>query len=320
VTSLALSVFTGVAATGAANATAATRAHTSLSIRLANPSINPGGSDAISGSLRASFGRVADRRIALQARAIGGASWLTAAVHRTGARGQVGFEVTPAATTRYRLVFNGNEVQRPSVSGVVTVVVRNTTSLTIALASGSILPGGSDTITGLLSYSGNPLVGETVVLRGRRPGYAFAKIGSATTAADGSVTFTVMPHATTQYVLVFAKTATNAGARSAVATVHVVRPSSLSIRAVQRLKTSSEVISGSLRGGGTALPGRRVMLQDRPTGTTTWTTVATHRTNYKGAVSFIEPAPTASEDYQLVFLGGPLFQGCQSGVVTVTVA
>ena len=82
----------------------------------------------------------------------------------------------------------------------------------------------------------------------------------------------------------------------------------------------SDAISGSLRGGGTALPGRRVMLQDRPTGTTTWTTVATHRTNYKGAVSFIEPAPTASEDYQLVFLGGPLFQGCQSGVVTVTVA
>ena len=67
------------------------------------------------------------------------------------------------------------------------------------------------------------------------------------------------------------------------------------------------------------LRGRKVVLQDRPAGTTTWTSVASKSTSKGGDVSFKEPAPTVSEDYQLVFAGGPVFDGCQSGVVTATV-
>jgi hypothetical protein len=320
VVAVAFTVLSGVAAAGTAEARTAARAHTSLSIRLATPSINPGGSDMITGSLRATFGVVVDRRIALLSKTPDATSWTKVTTRWTGPRGHISFEVTPSSTTRYRMAFKGDAVQRPCVSGVVEVRVRNTTSLTIALGTASIQPGGSDTVTGVLSLNGTPLVGETVHLRGRRLGQTFAEVGSATTAADGTVSFTVTPPATTQYVLVFAKTAAYAGARSAIATVHVLRPTSLSIRAVHRALTDAEVISGSLRGAGMGIPHRRVMLQDRPTGTTTWTTVATHRTNYKGAVSFVEPAPSSSEDYQLVFAGGPIFDGCQSGVVTVTVA
>jgi hypothetical protein len=319
VTAVAFTVLSGVASAGAAQARTAERAHTSLSIRLATPSINPGGSDFISGSLRASAGRVVGRRIELMSKVVDTSTWTKVATRWTGAHGRINFEVTPTATTHYRMLFIGDAVQRPCVSGVVSVRVRSTTSLTIALGTGSIQPGGSDTIAGVLSLNSTPLAGETVVLRSRKPGHVFTKVGSATTASDGSVDFTVTPPSTTQYVLVFAKTATYEGARSAIATVHVLRPSSLSIRAVHRAKTDTEVISGSLRGPGMAIPHRKVMLQDRPTGSTTWTTVATHRTNLKGAAGFVEPAPTTSEDYQLVFAGGPIFNGCQSGVVTVTV-
>jgi hypothetical protein len=321
VTAMAVVAFSGVALAGAAvPAGAATRAHTSLSIREAHQGINPGGSDFITGALKARRGHVAGRLVELLSKANGTTTWTKAAEHRTGPHGRIGFQVSPTVSTHYRLAFLGNALQRPSRSGVVGVRVRNTTSLTIALGSSSINPGGSDTVNGVLSLDGSALVGDTVILRGRHGTHGWAKIGTAVTAADGSVSFSVSPAVTSHYVLVFRKTATNAAARSAVATVHVVRTSTLSIRATARPKKGTEVISGDLRGGGHALAHRMVTLQDRPDGTSTWTTVATHRTGHNGGVGFTEPAPTSSEDYQLVFSGGLQFSGCQSGVVTVTVS
>jgi hypothetical protein len=321
VTALAVAAFSGVAVAGAAvSANATARAHTSLSIRAARGAINPGGSDVISGSLQSPSGHVADRRIVLLAKLLGAPSWTKDKVHFTGLHGRIAFEVTPDVTTRYMLAFRGNEFQQGSRSGVVSVRVRNTTSLTIALTAGSIPPGGSDTVSGVLSDEGSPLVGDTVNLLAHHGAPGFSLVGSAITAADGSVSFLVTPAGTTQYVLVFHKTVTNGGARSAVATVHVLIASSLSIRAKANLKTGTEIISGNLRGGGHAIPHRRVMLQARPDGSSTWTTVATRRTSHSGNVAFVQPAPTTSEDYQLVFVGGVIFAGCQSGIVTVLVS
>lgn len=320
-TALAVAAFSGVAVAGAAvSANATARAHTSLSIRAARGAINPGGSDVISGSLRSRFGHVAGRRIVLLDKPLGATSWTRDKAHRTGRHGNIAFEVTPAVTTRYTLVFRGNNFQQGSRSGVVSVRVRSTTSLTIALAAGSIPRGASDTVSGVLSANGTPLAGDTVDLLARHGGHPFAMIGSALTAADGSVGFLVTPAVTTQYVLAFHKTAANGGARSAVATVHVLLTSSLSIRAKANLRTGKEIISGNLRGGGHALAHRRVMLQARPDGSSTWTTVGTRRTSHNGSVAFVEPAPTSSEDYQLVFAGGEIFAGSQSGIVTVLVS
>ena len=128
------------------------------------------------------------------------------------------------------------------------------------------------------------------------------------------------PAVTTQYVLVFNKTSTAGYARSAVATVHVLRPSSLSIRAKANLKTGNEIISGNLRGGGHALAHRKVILQDMPRVVRPGPPWRRIGTDHNGGVAFTEPAPTSNENYQLVFAGGALFDGCQSGVVTVNVS
>jgi hypothetical protein len=321
VTALAVAAFSGVALVGSAvTANAAAKSHTSLSIRSVHAGINPGGSDEIIGSLHARDGRVGGHLIALFSKANGTTTWAKVKQHRTGVHGNIAFEVTPAVTTRYRLAFPGNKFQQASQSGIVTVRVRNTTSLTIALSATSIQPGSSDTVSGDLSLGGSALVGDTVDLASRNAHHGFAKIGSQVTASDGSVSFTVTPGITTQYVLVFVKNSTNAGARSAIATVHVLRTSSLSIRARANRKAGDEVISGNLRGGGSPLAHRKVTLMDRPDGTGPWTAVATHLTVHNGDVAFTEAAPTSTEDYQLVFSGGQAFDGCQSGIVTVTVS
>jgi hypothetical protein len=321
VTAVTVAAFSGVAMAGAAvSANAAVKAHTSLSIRVGRASINPGGSDTISGFLRARQHHVARHRIVLLDKPMGTTTWTKEKTHRTGPNGGIAFEVTPTVTTRYMLVFPGNKFQQAAHSGVGVVRVRDTTSLTIALGAGSISPGDSDAVTGVLSLNGTALVGDTVNLLGRSGKHRFTRLGSAITASDGSVDFTVTPAVTSHYVLVFRKTETNAGARSAVATVRVLLSSSLSIRARENRKTGHEVVSGELRGGGHGLPHRNVTLQERPSGTTTWTAVSTERTGKHGFISFNEPGPTSSEDYQLVFSGGPVFSGCQSGIVTVTVS
>jgi hypothetical protein len=229
------------------------------------------------------------------------------------------FQVTPASTTRYQLAFFGNKKQQPSRSGVVTVRVLDTTSLPISVGSSSIDPGESTTVDGVLSLDGTPLAGQTVNLRGAERHHKLAYLASAVTASDGSVSFPVTPAATSHYRLVFRRTANYAGARSAIATIHVRMPSSLSIRARQG-RHGNEIISGDLRGSGHGLAHRKVILQDRPSGTTTWSTVRSKLTRRHGLVGFSVRAPKSSEDYQLVFPGGPIHDGCQSGVVTVTVA
>jgi hypothetical protein len=296
------------------------RAHTSLSIRTQHTAINPGGGDVISGDLQSTDRHMAGRRITLRAHPQGATGWTRLARHRTRAHGRVTFQVSPDVTTRYQLVFAGNKRQAPCHSGTVQVRVLDTTSLVISVAQRSIEPGDSDTVNGVLSFDGAPLVGDTVELLGAPLGQRLAYEASAITDANGDVSFPVTPATSAHYALVFKRTADNAGARSAQAVIRVRMPSSLSIRARSNKRHGQEIISGDLRGAGRGLAHRKVSLQSRPTGTDMWTTVSSRFTRRHGAIGFHVPAPTVSTDYQLVFAGGPVFDGCQSGVVTVTVA
>lgn len=319
-TVLAVTAASGVAlsATGAA-ARPHFRSHTSLSIRAEHGSVNPGGGDIVKGDLQAGDRHNAGRRVALFAHPQGATDWTQIGRHRSRLHGQVAFQVTPSVTTGYQLRFAGNKQQQGSRSGIVTVRVRDTTSLTIAVAAKSIEPGASDTVNGELSLDGSPIVGGTVRLNGGPVGSKMKYIASAISGADGSVSFAVTPASTSRYVLVFKKTETNAWARSSVATIHVRKPSSLSIRARQNKRAGIEIVSGQLRGSNKGLVHRKITLQERPAGSAVWTTERTAFTRRNGVVTFKVPAPTAAEDYQLVFPGGPLYDGCQSGVVTVTV-
>ena len=55
----------------------------------------------------------------------------------------------------------------------------DTTSLTIAVSATSIAPGASDTVSGVLSLDGTPLVGDTVKLLSRHDPHGFTKLASA---------------------------------------------------------------------------------------------------------------------------------------------
>ncbi|HVU61012.1 MAG TPA: hypothetical protein VHD58_05055 [Mycobacteriales bacterium] len=220
----------------------------------------------------------------------------------------------------------------PAAAVTPAPVASNGYDLSIALAAKSIQPGDSDVVSGVLSEAGVVQAGDTVILRARPAGRWFGhRVASAVTASDGSVHFNVQPSASTHYRLVFripdatpapvasqsAAPSTTVVARSAIATVHVVRPSSLSIRAKQRRRGDREVVMGQLRGGGRALAGRKVMLQGQPAGGSGWTTLAVRRTRRNGVVEFLAPKAAGTQEYQLGFAGGPNFAGSTSGVVTV---
>ena len=82
----------------------------------------------------------------------------------------------------------------------------------------------ADAISGVLSARHKGVAGETIKLEsrtGKKPRWAVA--GSATTAANGAVTFTVAPAAKTQYKLVFAGDATHRKSASNVITLKAVR-------------------------------------------------------------------------------------------------
>ncbi|HVV77454.1 MAG TPA: hypothetical protein VHC43_15620 [Mycobacteriales bacterium] len=207
-------------------------------------------------------------------------------------------------------------------------------SLSIAVAQQSIAPGASDTVSGVLTKAGAPQPGDTVYLRARTNGrhHRAHRVGSATTGADGTVSFTVTPKRTTHYRLVFRESAsvTPTGsptpvptpvshgpvvARSGVATIHVVRETTLSIRA--REARRGELLAGELRTGRRSLPGRKVTLQERAAGSESWTPVRTERTRRHGVVVFRVALPSAPEEYQLSFAGGPNLHASQSAVVTI---
>ena len=292
------------------------RLPTSLSIRSAKAVINPGGKDVISGVLLTRSHPLADRLVILKAKPVDATAWQELATMRTGRHGFVAFTVTPSTRTHYQLVFRGNGSLQPSRSGIVTVNVRMPATLSSAVAAPSINQGSSDTVSGVLSSAAGPAAGRPVVLMAQPSGVSvWQKVASATTASDGSVSFTVTPSTTTRYVLVHHAGYLYTYARSPVVTVTVLKPSSLSIR------LTGNTVSGTLLGpNGGQLSGRTVTLMSKPAGSSdAFTAVTTAATNDHGFVSF-DVNPSASTDYQLSFAGDDAYQGCQSGVVTVTVS
>lgn len=300
------------------------RPTTSLSIRLSVPAVDPGGAAVVSGVLLGAGHPLGDRRVILQRRPAGDSTWHFARAKDTGPHGFVAFVVRPPVRTQFRLVFLPHPNFRGSRSGVVTLNVRTPTVLSLTASATSIDAGTPVTLTGTLTTAAGAVAGRTVTLLSRPlSSTTFTKVGSATTASDGTVTFTVSPQHSTRYVLTSPRSYLLTASRSAGLTVFVRVPSSLSIRAVKETVAAgeSDTIAGTLLAqGGSARAGRTVTLVSRPAGSSDpFTTVATAETNDKGYVAFTV-TPTAATDYELVFGGGSRYDGCHSGVVTVTVS
>ncbi len=200
------------------------RIPTSLSIRTLYRPTHDGAVDIVRGMLRARRIALPHRPILLLSRTADVNAWTLEGVHRTHRHGVVKFRVDPEQDTAYRMVFLGTRLLMPSRSGVVRVPVRP--DVTIAADPASVAPGESATVSGTVSLGGAALAGVTVKLVGIPAGDPAGAqvVDHATTAADGSVSFTVTPEQTTRYRLKVVPSDSAAGAWSGIARVVVSAP------------------------------------------------------------------------------------------------
>jgi len=220
---LALGVLPATAFAGVASATTQPQP-TKLSIRASETAVRPHTKDTISGVLRSNGTRLAGQRVELEQRQAGTKKWTVEASGTTGAKGRVAFTVTPThRREQYELVFSGTAAYAASHSAVVTVTVKNGTSLSISAAHDTVKPHEADTITGSLKSNGIGLRDMTVTLRDRKKGTSkWSEVRSATTGANGHVRFSVVPASSDeQYKLTFAGTSRYFASHSGVVTVRV---------------------------------------------------------------------------------------------------
>lgn len=201
---------------------APTRLPSSLSIRAARPVVSATGTDTISGRLLSRRTPLTKKIVVLVSRADGSSTWGFVAAKRTGRYGGVAFVVHPSVGTNYKLLFQGTPKYRRARSGVVHVAIRST-KLTSAVSSATVAPGSSAVVSGVLTKSGVAYADQAVQLWGKPAGtdQKFAALAPATTAADGTVSFTVTPVRTMRYFLFFPKTADAPAAQSPTRTLAV---------------------------------------------------------------------------------------------------
>ena len=289
----------------------ATRINTSLSIRAVHHVARLDGADVVRGRLRAGRVPLRHRPVILVSRTSDTGSWTFEGVHRTRRHGAVAFRVEPAARTAYRLVFLGTPLLQPATSGIVRVVARP--DLTIAATPQRIDRGDSTTVSGTVTDDGAPVAGGTVRLVAHPVGSQHAHlVGTATTADDGTVSFTDTPRRSTVYRLRLMRSSDLPAALSDRTLVGVRTPTSLSIRGKQA--GTGFAVSGVLRGGGHPLAHRTVTLLEQAPGSATWTEAGTDRTDRLGLARFREPQVPGT-GYRLAYAGGPRFAPSSSGTV-----
>lgn len=288
------------------------RLQTSLSIRAAHRVVGADGSDLVRGRLRTHGIGLRNRVVDLLTRTAADPTWQVVGQSLTDRLGVVTFPVTPTTPAAYRLVFEGTRVFRGSHSGIVRVRVRPVVTATAVPAV--VDPGATVTVSGVASYAGAPLVGAPVDLVARRAGHAGPRhvVGSGTTAADGSVTITDAPTASTVYRLVVRHGAGVPSGTSAPVRVKVRAASSLSIRG--RHTAAGFVVSGVLRGDHHTVRNAQVDLETLAADGVTWTVVTSGTTGRHGKVTFLEPSSEGSS-YRLSYAGGLRLAPSVSGTV-----
>ena len=166
----------------------------------------------------------------LEAKSRGTDEFVPVAEATTREHGGLRVTVTPSTSTRYRWHYAGDELTRPSVSGIARVGVRTpdhpatrlNTTLAIRLSHRVVAPGAESTVHGRLATHGVAVRSRWVVLVSRTPdaeAWAFEDV--AQTGPDGRVAFTVAPGGPTAYRLAFLGTPLLQPVRSAVVRVGV---------------------------------------------------------------------------------------------------
>lgn len=320
------------ATTGSAGAVTGAGPHsTSLSIRAAHAAVKPGGSDTVTGNLRVGSGQaLPGKTLTLEARMAGDPAFLPVGTAVTGPYGGVALAVTPAETTRYRWTFAGDDADRASHSGVVSIAVRVPahrprrlpSSLSVRVLHPQVTVEGTDTVTGRLVSRRFALRNKVVLLLSRADGaadWSFAR--AQRTGAGGRVSFVVKPSVATRYRLAFQGTANFRKARSGV--VHVaVRSTALTVA----LSTGhvapggAASLTGVLTNHAAAYAGQSVQLWGKPLGTNQrFAALSSTVTGADGSVAFTV-SPARSMRYFLYFPGATGAPAAKSATRTLAVS
>jgi hypothetical protein len=220
-------------------------------------------------------------------------------------------------TRTLRAYFAGDRrnVAGGSDSITVTVQQREKPAFTLATSQPIIQEGHSANLTGTLDEPGTstPEGGEQVTLYGTTPAGHVQKVGTATTASDGSYTFTVTPVHNTVY-----RATTRHPWRSS-ATVH---------QGVQDVVTINSSSSSGQQGGTVTLsgtvtpakPGHAVFLQ-RLGDDGAWHDVASTRLDSASTYSFTYTfGQTGTAELRARIFGGPWNVGAASPIKTIDVS
>jgi hypothetical protein len=206
VAGVAIAAASVVAVAGTANASvSAPRKATTLSIVEARTSITAGQTDTIAGVLRSHRTPLAHRAIVLDR--LEGRQWRAVQAKYTGKFGGVDFVVKPAATSAYKLVWQGGPNYAPTHSAIAIVrvrkaVVKTPTALAETVSAGTITAGSTAMVKGVLTADAKAVPNHLVWLDTFSGGKLHALRARVTDKA-GDVTFTVKPAATTTYELVY---------------------------------------------------------------------------------------------------------------------
>ncbi len=235
-TGVALATMAGLGAVPALTATSAhatDRTATTLSIRTVKSAVPPGGSTNVTGVLLVhGEGGQPGHVVTLEAKPRGTDEFVPVAEATTREHGGLRVTVTPSTSTRYRWHYAGDELTRPSVSGIARVGVRTpdhpatrlNTTLAIRLSHRVVAPGAESTVHGRLATHRVAVRSRWVVLVSRtHDAEAWAFEDVAQTGPDGRVAFAVAPDGPTAYRLAFLGTPLLQPVRSAVVRV-AVRP------------------------------------------------------------------------------------------------
>ena len=207
-----------------------------------------------------------------------------------------------------------------------TVLKLGSTRL-VTSASGA----SSARLAATLLVSGQPLAGQKVSLRERKTGVAAwtAVPGTLMTTAKGVAAATVtQANSSEQYEFVFTATTGYTASHSAIVTLtaaKVTTPAATALRitalhtALTAAQKYQDPLTGVLTAAKAPLAGKKVVLRERATGTTTWTTLAGALvTNAKGVVTRTVTQTATSEEYQFAFAGDAKNHAASSSILTVT--
>jgi hypothetical protein len=187
-----------------------------------------------------------------------------------------------------------------------TLTTSSKASMTVRLApsASSIYYGKSTRLTGTLRYGSAAVRGNVYLYAAPASGGSYAKVaGPVDTGADGAYAWTVAPKKSTRYAILVGYNSSGGWNKPPQGSTSIkVKPAPTKWSA--SVKTGRpDVVSGKLmRSTGTALTNRKVSLQYRSAGSSTWRTVGDRYTNSGGNVSY-KVQPKRGTYYRWVYTG-----------------